>query len=122
MEEQDNLNIKSQVRKDLTDLPTTIMIKGKEIYDARHSLEEKKLAIKTKEAAAYNIVEAEGTFSNVAKREAERDRRLLEDVGHQAVKTEMDNLKIAIDNMALNLEYINNRFSAAKALSRILGD
>ena len=120
--EPEQINLKSTVINELNTLPGLILVKGGDIYTKRQQIEEWKLALKVKESTILNIVESEGLLSNKEKREAESNRRLKEDTEYQNQKILTDNLKIEIDNLALNLEYINNKFRAAKALSRLLGE
>ena len=120
--------IENEMVENLQKLPTLIKEKSTELYNKRQQYEEKKYALKNLElgvkAKVADAVRPDGKprYSNAQKREAVTELRLRSMREYQELSTRVNNLKIDIDYLALQLEFCKNKFSAAKALARLLGN
>jgi len=120
--------MKQTLMKDLNEMPQIICDKAIELYNKKMRLEEMQLALKLIEKNKYAEVEAivdekgKSMFSNIEKRNDERDRQLKENQSYQSQLTERDNLQIEIDHDSINMEFLRNRFTACKAMARLFGD
>lgn len=113
---------KEQMIKELMDLPQMIRNQTIKVQNAEWELAELKTAIKAYEFAKYNEVEAEGKekWSSKEKREAETNSRLGKDENYQVQVKQAEKDKVSLDDMRLDLEYMNNRFKALRSVSLIM--
>lgn len=116
------------VRDDLLNLPLTILDKTNQLIGTKKKKEEFDFFIKKTESKTTRDVEYEldsngkPKFSNSDKRKLEVELRLSNNPDYQSILTYVDALKKEMDELSLQLEFINNKFKAARALALIIGD
>jgi len=117
---------KDKLIEHLEKLPEVINEKAEEIYNKRQVYEEQKMVLKTTElrtgiAVADEVDETgKSKFSNATKREVETAERLKTNQQYKNLVTESENLKNDIGTLSLQLDFLRNKFSAAKSLVRLL--
>lgn len=118
----------SELIKTLSEYPKLIMEKGSAIWKLKQEHEETKLNLKVFETNTLLAVAQvkdrndKPVFSNDLKREAETERRLSENSSFIALKKRVKEQEIEIVEQQLGLEFVNNTFGAAKALSKFMGE
>ena len=118
--------MKEEIITQLGKLPELINSKGKELLEKRQIYDELKLSLKTIEVITLSGIESDKDendkpkFSNESKRKIELDNRLKINAEYQEKTVLVDNLKISINNLDLELEFCNNRFKSARAIAGLL--
>lgn len=118
--------LRKEVIDDLKSIPQILNDKATSLYAQKQLYDETKLVLKTIERNTYLQVEAElddnakPRFSNDTKRKAETESRLREDENYQAQSVMAESLRKELDAMQQQIDFIVNRFRAARALSRII--
>ena len=121
-------SLKSNVMNVLEEMPTAINTKAKIIYEDKKKYEEMMLALKSYELTIKQQVEAEkddagkAKYSNAEKRQIETDMRLAKSNEYLSMDRAAKDLKNEIDINAIQLEYLNNQFKAARSMALLMGD
>lgn len=120
------VSLKTELLKKLSILPEAIKKLAYETYDKNKEYETININLKNIELATYNIVESESIdgkkiFSNESKRKIETDIRLTKDKNYQEFNLKAETLKKEIDSQRIELEFLNNSFKSARAITLILG-
>ena len=122
------MKIEEQLVDQLTKLPQLINDKAVELFQKKKQLEELKFSQKMVERRIMNevssVLNADGkiAFSNTLKREVECEKVLRENEGYLDLMNQLNNLKVTMDNDSLALEFSRNTFTAAKAMTRLIGE
>ena len=120
--------LKQTIMNDLTKLPVVLDEKATQLLSLKTQLEELKFNVKLVEQKTMEYIEAQvdedgkKAYPNITKRQTATDKRLAVDEQHQTNMAMMNNLRVQIDNLTLQHQFAQNKFSAAKSMSRIVGD
>ena len=120
-------DLKKTILGDLGRLPQILYDKASELLLLKTQLEEVKFSCKLKETTVMRGVEAvldengKPKYSNVSKRQTETDSRLKDYKEYGDGLDSLNNTKIRIDNLTLQHQFCKDQFSAAKAMSRLVG-
>ena len=120
--------IKVNLIEDLQKLPEAIDGKARSIYADKEKSNVMQNSLKKIEILTWKEITEEvnedgkPVFSNKMKRDVELERRLEANEEYQALSTSIENLQVTLSNMQLDLSFLEKRFSAAKALARLIGD
>ena len=115
-----------EVLKNLDKLPRMINDKAEEVYTARLNYDEFKYSLCTIENNTLQSVtnelneEGKAIYTNATKRQSETSARLVINEEYQQMKDDVHNMKVAYDAMTRELSFMRDRFSSAKAMSRLL--
>jgi hypothetical protein len=119
--------MKEEIKNDLVRMPEEIRSKGAELLLKRAERDELSLVLKQQEASVIVQVEKEyeetknKELSNATKRQAEAEARLSKDNDFTAKKEQLKQTEKDIQELSLNLEFINNKFKSARALALLIG-
>lgn len=121
-------NPKDEIINDLQRLPEEILAKTQELYLKRRENDELSLLMKQIESSTMLEVDSalddngKKKFSNAEKRQAESESRLKSHSNYQNYAGNSDALKKQIDELSMKLEFVSNKFKAARAMALIIGD
>jgi len=118
--------MREKLIEDLEKIPRLMADKEELIYTLRQNQDELKLFLRTIELRIGQEVEAEEkdgkkVFSNATKRQIEAEARLSNDEEYQQKIDYFNNQKITVDKHIMELSFLRDRFSAVRAITRILG-
>jgi len=120
--------MKEEIKNDLVRLPEEILKKGADLLRIRAERDEIELIVKNREQAVLAKIEAEyeetkdKNLSNIGKRQAEANKRLLEDEQANIDSERLKKIDKDIKETSLQLEFLNNKFKSARALALLMGE
>ena len=106
---------------ELDKLPQTLLEKATLMLQNKYKIDEYNLILAKLNNETYSEVCKDKTFSNENKRKIEVNKRLDENAEYTVVHNDYTKLVKETRDEQLRIDFLNNRFKALQAMSRLMG-